>query len=506
LKTSSLTGSGLQAGRAFAATALLVAATLLWWLFRAFESDVADGFDGYYYVMQLAHLNRTGTFHSPDFNLFYLPLLAANWFLPPLQAYKTAVAFSGLLYSAGWFRVFRTRLDLPESLVMSLLVLVLPLSTFFALQFPKNLLGLAVLLFLVAARLSGKTVETLVCLPLLFFSHRLAFVLGSAFLLCEFLLTKIDKKKTALYGVMAAAAALCVLAFLVFAHHLFPGIVSIHDLVRIAESGTDLFSYWGPVSFLSYWELWRQPAWLADFALMHAGLAIAVYSLLAISHRPQKVFALLPLALLLPIWSFSAGSLGYRLSLNGWALASGLLFMSVPSMIPGKLRTLFYADNPLSSKRLHPLAYACVLLLLTGLASLSGYDHQRFNPPVALYKEIALRADRALQGTHTDLIIAHQGIKEQIITLTERDALNWKPDTQSPHTWRIMANVPDYALLRYLSREEASSLQALAAGYYLIQEAVFDRFIERLRADKQDSLLRSIDTWQNPLRQKPSFL
>lgn len=123
-----------------------------------------------------------------------------------------------------------------------------------------------------------------------------------------------------------------------------------------------------------------------------------------------------------------------------------------------------------------------------------------------MYEDIALKAGEALAGIVTDVIIAQQGIKEQLIILTGRDALNWEPDSQGDNTWRIMAGVPDIALSRYLGHDERDALIALPAGYRLIQESVFDTFIERIRADGQESLLRSIDTWQNPMRRRPSFL
>jgi len=497
---------GFRFDRRLAGAAFLVIGTLLWWFLKAFESSVADGFDGYYYVMQLVHLERHGSFHSPDYNLFYLPLLAADLFLSPLYAYKAAVAFTGFLYSAAWYRVFRTRYGAIGSVPLSVLLLASPMTAFFALQFPKNLLGLAILLFLVSFRLEKNVLGTAICLALLFFSHRLAFALGAAFMLTDLLCRKIDRNRMARYIGIGIGAALLILAFLVFGHRFLPGIISIRDIARVAESGTDAFSYWGPVSFMSSWGLWTEPAWIADIVLTHAGLAVSAFLLVAGAKSAERALALITIALLIPLWSFSSGSLGYRLCLNGWTLAGGIACLALPSTIIGRARGLVGMDSPLHGKPARALAYACALALLSLLACLPNYDHRRFNPPVRLYEDIALKVGEALAGIDTDVIIAHQGIKEQLIILTGRDALNWEPDERSANTWRIMASIPDYALSRYLDREERAALVALPAGYYLIQENVFDRFIERVRADGQDSLLRSIETWQNPVRRRPSYL
>ena len=134
------------------------------------------------------------------------------------------------------------------------------------------------------------------------------------------------------------------------------------------------------------------------------------------------------------------------------------------------------------------------------------YDHTKFNPPVALYKNISTKIFDELKGDQVDIIIAHKGIKEQIILNTDFESSNWAVEEITNTTYRVFTNIDDYLLLLYLESSEISDIIALPGGYFLTRETLFIKLIHKIEKSEHSETFRSIDTWQNPLNIKPSFL
>lgn len=447
---------------------LLFTVSALYWGYQVFKSGDADGFDGYYYVMQIHTLLENGSMHSKDFSLIYLPLILFSKILTPIISYKLTVTLIGTGLSLSAFLFVKKRSNSIMGLLALAFTLVSPSVLFFLLQFPKNALGCVILLLFLTKYRKRNYLATIIVLILLLFSHRLTFVIGFCYLLGDVILKRVNKK------IILAAVVLSIIALNI------PGLLNIFDYKRVIFNNLKLFSYWGQTEFLNLWNLWNNPSWLFDTLFIHSMIVLAIIRI-----KKEPILTSLLLFLLLPIWEYSSGSLSYRLYLNGYLL------------LPILSLALF------NEKR--EIKVSCLLLFISFILAFSPrYIHKRFNPPINLYRSISYSVKEKLLDEEADIIIAHKGIKEQIILNTRFDASNWKPKKSSDKTYRIFTNIPDYFILNYMDSSKISDIIPLPGGYYLIKETYFQDFIEKIK-DNQE-LYRSMDSWQNPLSSKPSFL
>ena len=135
------------------------AVIILYWFYQVFKSPVADGFDGYYYVMQIDQLIKTGTMHSKDFSLIYLPIFFLSRFTTPLFSYNTTVSLIGIFFTFAAYNLIKKKNDPYSGLFVIIFILTSPSVLYFLLQFPKNMLGCALFLFLVSSHRNKKKIS-----------------------------------------------------------------------------------------------------------------------------------------------------------------------------------------------------------------------------------------------------------------------------------------------------------------------------------------------------------
>ncbi len=124
------------------------------------QTPYANGWDGYYYLVQIKSYFSEGAMHSEDHSLVY-PLLIAVQFLAGdyETAYKISAALIRTLFVISLFFFTSTVTAAKErdygasntAVVVFAAVswaVISPTAIFFASQFPKNLLGFAFLFFL----------------------------------------------------------------------------------------------------------------------------------------------------------------------------------------------------------------------------------------------------------------------------------------------------------------------------------------------------------------------
>lgn len=450
--------------------AVIALTITLYWFYQVFKSPVADGFDGYYYVMQIDQLIKTGSMHSKDFSLIYLPIFILSQFTTPLFSYNITVSLIGIFFTFAAYKLIKKKDDLYSGLFVIIFILASPSVLFFLLQFPKNMLGCSLFLLLISSHRNKKTIQTVLIFLLVIFAHRLALVLTLAFLCLEFIVKKTDKR------IIILVVAILLIAFTI------PGLINIFDYKRIITDDLALFQYWGQISFLNLWDLWDNPAWVCDFIGIHL---LILWALIHIKKDPLLLIVVS--FLLLPILTYNSGSLSYRLFLNGYLLLPIISFD--------------YIDRLRVKKILSSFLFISLIMTI-----FPRYDHSKFNPPVALYKNISTKLADELKKDQVDIIIAHKGIKEQIILNTDYEASNWAEEEISDATYRIFTNIDDYLLLLYLESSEISDIIALPGGYFLTRETLFTKLIHKIEENEPSEIFRSIDTWQNPLHLKPSFL
>ena len=126
------------------------------------RTEYANGWDGYYYLIQVQSFNNTGAMHSPEYSPVYLPVMAlyaitGNYITSyKLSAVLIKALFVFSVFTLG-FSLLRSKPDIDRrtafytALFAGALSAMSPSLNYFFTQFPKNLLGFALLFFFMAS-------------------------------------------------------------------------------------------------------------------------------------------------------------------------------------------------------------------------------------------------------------------------------------------------------------------------------------------------------------------
>lgn len=437
-----------------------------------FDSGDADGWDGYYYVMQLDSWQRYGHLHSANYSLIYLPLLLIGSFTSALLSYQLTVWFISCMFFFGVVKLFDK--EVPRiKIALALCVLALsPHLLFFSLQFPKMLLGMIFLMFGLRMLKENKWKWVVVFLILIFLSHRAVF--GFALLFIPFFL-RLERRRVLIF----ASGMLLVVVVLALN---IPGLPRFSDVSRVSGHFS-ISIYWGILKFYSLWDIFGSKAWLFEFVLIHGLLLVIIVTIIQNISNRRFLLILPALMLVLPIMQYDAGSIGYRLHLLG----------VVSILIIGVM---------LLSRHKFALLISSIVLIITNATS--SYFPEKFNPPFGHYRSIAQKAKFELIGTKVDLIVAHKGLKEQVLLESDLNALNWSPDTITPNTFRILTGVPIFILKQNLSVDQLVAVKDLGYNYYLIPEVLFDEHLRQYLLQSQAKYPNM--EWLNPIELRPTYL
>ena len=263
------------------------------------RTDYPTGWDGYYYLVQVQSLRTIGEMHSPEYSLVYVPLLAFHTVTGDyLASYRISAVLILLLYVLSVFVFTRSllkstggsrRLNDFSALMTAGFSAMSPSLNYFFTQFPKNLLGFAMLLLFMSCVFSavkrwrdrrsfpsgrGLYVRWAGAAALFlasFFTHRFSAVLALFFLLLYFTPSSLRMMKLLWTGgigrhgrmILGAAAACILLAVVLFVSSRLPLAPSIADMERITAdiSPTPIFV---PSSFMAAFGTFKMtPAWVA---------------------------------------------------------------------------------------------------------------------------------------------------------------------------------------------------------------------------------------------------
>lgn len=510
-----------------------------------YQSEYANGWDGYYYLVQVQSLNNTGVMHSPEYSLVYLPLLALHAVTNDYVAsYKITAVLIKLLFV---FSVFAVSLSLLRSardtgnrgiyftaLWAAALSAMSPSLNFFFTQFPKNLLGFAFFFYFMASvfgtdrffrsgkkrkglylRLSGVALLFLAA----FFTHRFSAVLSVCFLLLYSAppakrrlskwLTGERQKQGRIFLLITILLLLFVL--LLFISNRLPLAPSIHDLERITGD-LSLKPIFIPASFIhSFSAVNISFAWLVE--IMIAGvlplLTIVLYfwrkrfSFLRFG-RGYCILIILSLFGVFPFLRFSLTGISYRLFFCTLLM---LPFIFLPYLhLAVKQMLMLRRDTTLLKAGVFPV-FIFLALLASSLCTGRSYNPEPHDPPYGLYEKIAGEAVEALSDVDCELIIAHRSLAEMITFRYEVDALPWAPEEYFPRdrVWRITAGILRDEISYYLSPELADRyFLRLSGDYGLLREDQWEAFLVSI-ADNH-VMMDAVDTWRNPLDRRPVYL
>jgi hypothetical protein len=531
------------------------------------RTEYANGWDGYYYLVQVQSINNTGSMHSPEYSPVYLPLIAlyaitGNYITSyKLSAVIIKVLFVFSVFTLG-FSLLRSKPDIDRrtafftALIAGALSSMSPSLNYFFTQFPKNLLGFALLFFFMASVYGTSRVwkeqkspsshqdipergsfarmlrvlGVLLLLLATFFTHRFAAVLSICFLVLYFApsakhrlqylwsvkkrepdisatswLQKHRKKSLRLFILLIPFMALLALS------HKLPLALSFYDM-EIITGDFSLKPIFVPASFMQNFGTFRfSTAWIAEIFLAST-LPLITCALLLSRHRfsflrlgrEYYIPILFSLTGLFPFFRFSLTGLSYRLY-YGTLLIFPLL--CIPYICSGVKKILTFRPEKKSVWQEAIPVLLFVALLASSLHTGRSYNPELHDPPYEFYEELAAECVASLADVDCELIIAHKPLAAVITYNFEVDALPWSPEEYFPRerVWRITAGILQDEVAMYLSPELAEQhFMPLTGDYALMREDHWEAFMRSIANDPV--MLEAVHTWRNPYEQRPGYM
>ncbi len=528
------------------------------------RTEYANGWDGYYYLVQMQSLHNTGSMRSPEYSLVYLPLLALHAITGNyITSYKLSAVLIKFIFVFSVFTLgfsllkskanVDTRTAYFAALIAGTLSAMSPSLNYFFTQFPKNLLGFALLFFFMASVYStsriwkrreppslhqdipgrGLFARILVLLLLFlatFFTHRFTAVLSLCFLvvyfapsakpLIQYLWTekKRDPENAAIYCLrihkrksLRLIILLMSFAGLFALSHRLPLALSFYDL-EIITSNFSLRPIFVPLSFIQSFGAFKlSAAWIAEIFLASALLLITGGLLISKNKssflrlgRGYYILVLIGLTGLFPFFRFSLTGLSYRL-FYGTMLSFPLICLPYICFGVQKILRFRHEKKALGQEAILVLFF--VALLVSSLYTGRSYNPELHDPPYAFYEELAAESIASLADIDCKLIIAHKALSSMITYTFEVNVLPWAPEEYFPRerVWRITAGILQYEVAMYLSPELAELyFLPLSRDYALMREDHWEAFM--LSIENEPLMLEAVRTWRNPLEQRPGYM
>lgn len=450
------------------------------------QTPYANGWDAYFYLVQVESLITEGRMHSSDYSLVYPLLLLFRWVSGNgVLAYKLCASFiyacyALVLYFAG--KQWCPRYALLAGICIALFGLFNPVAVFMDAQFLKNFTGMVLLIAMLVAVPRNRW---LIILPLFLatlITHRICGVLAGIALLIQ-----LAQKRYWIYLLITAGLSLIAVCFL-------PGVLHLADLNRFNHEFRLIpgFAPWSLILFYGFEHLhW---SW---YIMLAAGIIVWILCFAVFfdqemreSRRMALIFLLMGVVLLFPFLMFNADGPALRLTLSFFVLAP--LFLPLArSLMRQKLLVLL-----------------SVIFLAGSAFSWQAYRPALFDPPYKLYQAVSENSKRYLPVyKNTTLVIAHKGLAEFFTYTQQIDAMPWQPEPgmDTGTMMRISSKVeyPQFAM--HLDSSAMDSIHPLGVSYFLLPERIWQTF--RSRIDPKDSLLmQAVYSWQNPYRVRPDYI
>ncbi|MFQ3214921.1 MAG: hypothetical protein ACI9C9_002467, partial [Marivirga sp.] len=353
---------------------------------------------------------------------------------------------------------------------------------FYVSQFPKNLLGiifLSWLLYFIYKKQLGKMIMmTILC----FLTHRLS--AGLAIMAMAVYFIHYINWKWLLIGLIGMIA-------LTFS----PGLLHISDLARFEGAFTNDWQF-VPLEFLQSGITGGHLLWSIEVWLI---VAILLIYLIMIGHNLIKkkelgltkvLSVIFIFVVLMPFFKFSIGSMGYRFFL--------LVFFGYPLLLVFLLKNI---PNQLVR------AVGLGLILLSPI-SIQAYNPAIHNAPNRLYFMIADKIQEHYDEHRYPLIIAHKSLAEVIIYHTDFDALNYAPEIEDnkDSIARVVHGIPQRYLKKYDEEIQNSNYLRINHQYAVISESAWEQLLRKANALQDQQLLDLIESGNNPMQIRPEFI
>ncbi len=441
------------------------------------QTAFANGWDSYFYIIQVKSFLEEGQMHSTDRSFIYPFFIGLQWLVGDYEwSFKLGSALlAGLFTLVSSIFIWRRTASVSAILLVCAFLCFSPHLTYFASQYPKNLLGLVFFVGMLIFLFEERWMETLVFLVLCFFGHRMAFGLGVISLLVV-----ASAKLPWKHWAVKAGIGLVVVVFI--AGFFVRGLLSLYDLERF-RGMLSAEIHWMPWTFYQAFGVEKMSwFWRVEFILGHL---ILLWISIQFLRKPNVVLGCLlalQFLLLFPLWKFSFDGMGYR------------LFLVVPLLWPlafVSIRLNCFVSIGLSA-----------LFLIVASLSWKSYQPLKHDPPYALYQKVSEKSP----VDKVELVIAHKALAEYFTFKTGVDALPWLPEypLEKDKLWRITNGVDWTWLKNQAGPENRDKLKRLSVNYVWIREDVYQEVISKM--GEGDVFYSEVRSWRNPYEVRPMYL
>ncbi|HYC85704.1 MAG TPA: hypothetical protein VEB86_10800, partial [Chryseosolibacter sp.] len=372
------------------------------------QTAFANGWDSYFYINQTRAWVEEGQMHVPDASLIY-PLLRLVYIVVGdyVLMYKVTVSLLASFFSVALFHVaWRWSGNLKTAVVIGSVGVFSPHLTYFAAQYPKNLLGLVLFLLLLLLTSRRATFWQAVLVVVNFFGHRVTAVVAFIYFVVHKLLARLR--------VPIVYVVITFLGILLAAGVFLPGLLSVFDVERL----NGIFSarpQFAPLSFVrTFGPELLSTVWLAEIlAMTLIFIFIFVYSARRSFEQIDARMTALLIALCILIFPFFAWTP------DGAAIRMFLVFVL--------LCPLLLTSDAFGIKHLYVAITIAATLIAGAGFSFRSYIPNRHDPPYDLYDQMAGQIQRKVSPDSIELIIAHKSLAEFIVYATRAEAMSWSP-------------------------------------------------------------------------------
>ncbi|MBX2889337.1 MAG: hypothetical protein KF734_00260 [Saprospiraceae bacterium] len=461
------------------------------------QTSFSNGWDSYFYLVQLKSVEETGRMHSPDASIIYPYLRLLYWLTGDyVMALKVGTALLCALWTALMWRM--------GGLVLAAWSVFSPHLVYFAAQYPKNLLGVVLLVAFIGALEHrprggpGKPFYWLFPLLLLllnYFGHRLTFVLALSYLVSWLVGTWKPEPARLIFSRKTLLVAGAAIGVFMLVGRFFPGLFHVVDLGRL-KGAWAWPPQFAPYSFVVHFGLERISGWwLAEIGVVTGCWLWALIHGAREKFKPSSTvrvngsLAILSTLLLFPFLEWSFTGVAWR------------LFLVFVLLTPLSVIGFQILENRRSG-----LVFVTVMLCCS-LFSWKTYSPKMHDPDYSRFSSITEQARAVLKEKQVELVIAHNALAEFFTYTTGADAMPWLPEYEadSLRLWRI-ATGASLQMLRYYAGANSGTIKPLGYGYFMLPEYVWQVARRRAEEEQDEYFLTETADWRNPSRIRPSWL
>jgi len=452
-------------------------------LLTVYQTAYANGWDGYYYVMQTHAWLAYGALQSPDTSLVYPYFILISYLLEDyVMAYKIGASIlGGVLVGTTFLLAHEINSKRLIAVLIPSFLIFSPTMTYLVVQFPKNVLGLIFFVLMLRALYQRRFAVAAIMVLLSLLTHRMT---GGLCLIISFsYVLQWLNWRWIVGGVVVVITV-----------SLLPGILHISDLMRF-EGQLSAAIQFAPLSVHTLFENSINLWWDIELVILSIALVFVTTSYFvdrdysSADWLDKWAWPLLIFISIFPFFTVEYGSMGYR------------FFMIAPVVI------VSYAVRKFKWPK--PVVYLITAVLLGSSAfSYKSYNPKVHDPPNRQYELIVDRLSANYSSAKFPLVIVHKSLAEIVIYKTEFDALNWAPpaNISTSEVLRVVSNLDYIHFAKYLSEEELDEVRKLTLHYFAMSETVWNSFYEQVLEHNDEAILKRLERGGNPLEQRPYYL